>query len=464
MREVTKITLIYVSTLVLLVFMAVGLAKAEQSSDIVQVEVVEGDYSIATDDQIIDQAELDRMLAPIALYPDSLLSHILVASTYPLEIIKATRWRLANADLSEQEALDAIEDKDWDPSVKALVPLTDLLKKLSDDLVWLQDLGDAFLLNEDQVLSSVQDLRRKAYDQGSLENSEYIEVVEEDDDIVIQSTQREIVYVPYYDTRVVYGTWWWHDHQPIYWHRPANYYLHAGFYWSPRYYVRNSYFLGGFHWRTRHLVVNHHYYNYPRRHHNEYRNVRVKEYQRWTHNPSHRRGVRYSHSLSKGNYKNNKMRPPKTANSREYIANSKVRAVNAEQTKRRLSNRAYTDSARDGSPNHVRDKAQRKIQDTSNNNKRRDVVKLDNRQRSDTRSADNNVRPKQNNNVQPQQTNKSRTVQPTKTYRQKSSSSNKSYTTQRSQAQRSNRSTSRSRSATRTSNQRSTKMRANKER
>lgn len=459
MRQATKVTLIYISALLLLVFMAVGLAKAEQTNDVVQVEVVEDDYINEDGDQTIDQAELDRMLAPIALYPDSLLSHILVASTYPLEIIKATRWRLANEDLSEQEALDAIEDKDWDPSVKALVPLTDLLKKLSDDLVWLQDLGDAFLLNEDQVLSSVQALRRKAYDHGSLVDSEYIEVVEEDDDIVIQSTQTEIVYVPYYDTRVVYGAWWWHDHHPIYWHRPANYYLHAGFYWSPRYYVRNSYFLGGFHWSTRHLVVNHHYYKYPRRYHNEYRHVRVKEYQRWSHNPSHRRGVRYRHSLNKGNYQHNKMRPPKITSNREYVANSRVRTVNAEQTKRRLSNQTYRDSARDGSPNNVRDQAKRQTHDTSNNNKRRDIAKLDNR----TRTTDNNVRPQHNNTVKPQQTNKSRTVQPTKTYRQKSSSSNKSYTKQRSQQQRSNRSTSRSTTRS-SSSQRSTKIKTNKQR
>lgn len=454
MREATKVTLIYISALLLLVFMAVGLAKAEQTSDIVQVEVVEDDDINDDGEQTIDQAELDRMLAPIALYPDSLLSHILVASTYPLEIIKATRWRLANEDLSEQEALDAIEDKDWDPSVKALVPLTDLLKKLSDDLAWLQDLGDAFLLNEDQVLSSVQALRRKAYDQGSLEDSEYIEVVEEDDDIVIQSTQREIVYVPYYDTRVVYGTWWWHDHQPIYWHRPANYYLHAGFYWSPRYYVRNSYFLGGFHWGTRHLVVNHHYYNHPRRHHNEYRHVRVNEYQRWSHNPSHRRGVRYRHSLNKGNYQHNYMRPPKTANSREYIANNKVRTVNAEQTKRRLSNQSYGQPKKDGVTNRYRDQAKRQTQNASSNHKRRDVVNQPNRTRSDTPSA--------NNKVRPQQTNKSRTTQKTKSYRQ-TTSNNRSSTKQRSQQQRSSRPATRP--ATRSSsNQRSTKVRTTKQR
>lgn len=457
MRAMTKITVIYVSAVILLVLMAIGLAQAQTSGDIVEVEVVESDDMSNSEAKKLDQAELDRMLAPIALYPDSLLSHILVASTYPLEVIKATRWRLANEDLDEQQALDAIEDKEWDPSVKALVPFTDLLKKLSDDLVWLQDLGDAFLLNEDQVLSSVQNLRQKAYAHGSLEDSEYIEVVEEDNDIIIRSTQTEIVYVPYYDTRVVYGTWWWHGHQPIFWHRPANYYWHAGFYWSPRYYVRNSYFFGGFHWGRRHLVVNHHYYNHPRRH-NEYRHVRVKEYQRWSHNPTHRRGVRYRHSVAKGNYRHNKMRTLNTVKSREYNPNKRVRTVNAEQTKRRLSNQSYRDRTREpiqrqSSASNERYREQLKRQNqTASNNKRRE---LDRPSASQTnRSASNTTRT--------QQTYKTRSSQPQKTYRQSASSGNRTYNKQRSQPQRTNRTSSRpaSRSG---STQRSAKTRTHKQ-
>ena len=84
------------------------------------------------------------------------MSHILVAATYPLEVIQAARWRLANKDLDEQQALNAVEDKDWDPSVKALIPFNDLLQRFSEDLNWLQALGDAFLNNEEQVLCSRQ--------------------------------------------------------------------------------------------------------------------------------------------------------------------------------------------------------------------------------------------------------------------------------------------------------------------
>ena len=175
MRVFSKYAAVYICVVVLLVSLLTELANAQEpnkpdSQGKLEIEVVE-----------IDQAELDRILAPIALYPDTLLSHIFVASTYPLELVQAARWRNQNADLSEQEALNQAENQGWDPSVHALIPFTDLLNTLSEDLDWLQQLGDAFLLNEDQVLSSVQSLRKKAYAQGSLEDNEYIEVVEEDD-------------------------------------------------------------------------------------------------------------------------------------------------------------------------------------------------------------------------------------------------------------------------------------------
>ena len=156
---------------------------------------------------VLAQAQLDQILAPIALYPDTLLSHILMASTYPLEIIQAARWRATNADLDEKQALNAVENKDWDPSVKALVPFNELLQKLSEDLDWLQSLGSAFLVNEQQILTSIQNLRQKAYQQGNLANNDYVNVEQEKSEIIIETVREEIVYVPYYDTRVVYGNW-----------------------------------------------------------------------------------------------------------------------------------------------------------------------------------------------------------------------------------------------------------------
>lgn len=286
MRNQTKYLYIYLCVLCLLVGSAVQMAQAQEQSSPETAETVE-----------LDQAQLDQILAPIALYPDTLLSHILVASTYPLEVIQAARWRTANEDLDEQQALDAVEDKDWDPSVQALVPFNDLLQKLSEDLDWLQSLGSAFLVNEQQVLSSVQNLRQKAYEQGNLIDNDYVNIEQEEGEIVIQTVRKEVVYVPYYDTRVVYGNWWWHNHQPYYWHRPIHSIFSAGLHWSLGFNIRPSFYFGGFHWRNRHVVANYHYRRHANRHwshgHNNRQVVRVNEYPRWSHNQQHRRGAQH---------------------------------------------------------------------------------------------------------------------------------------------------------------------------
>ena len=268
-------------------------AQADQAEHTIS----ESTRSSASPEVELNQAELDQILAPIALYPDTLLSHILVAATYPLEIVQAARWRKANQDLDEEQALNAVEDKDWDPSVKALVPFHDLLQKFSDDLDWLQALGDAFLSNEAQVLASVQNLRQKAYANGNLKNNEYLEVAQEDEQITIQTVHKEVIYVPYYDTRVVYGNWWWDAYPPYYWHSPNHYVWHSGFYWSPRYYIRPAFYYGGFRWHDRYVFVDYRYRTHAHRRwsNDTYRQVvRNREYSRWQHDQKHRRGVHYT--------------------------------------------------------------------------------------------------------------------------------------------------------------------------
>lgn len=286
MRNHTKYLFIYLCVLCLLIGSVVQLAQAQEKTNLKISEVIE-----------LDQAQLDQILAPIALYPDTLLSHILVASTYPLEVIQAARWRAENADLDEQQALDAVEDKDWDPSVQALVPFNDLLQKLSQDLDWLQSLGSAFLVNEQQILTSVQNLRQKAYEQGNLTNNDYLNVEQDEGEIVIETVHKEVIYVPYYDTRVVYGNWWWHNNQPYYWQRPIHSVFSAGLYWSVGFNIRPNFYFGGFHWRNRHVVANYHYRSHANRYwsnrHNNRQVVRVKEYPRWSHNQQHRRGAQH---------------------------------------------------------------------------------------------------------------------------------------------------------------------------
>lgn len=241
-----------------------------------------------------DQAELDQMLAPVALYPDTVLTHVLIAATYPLEVVQAARWSEKNPKLSGDDAVRAVENEDWDPSVKALVAFPQLLKRMNDDLSWTQSLGEAFLADETQVLASIQQLRQKAYEQGSLNKLQHVVVEREKEVIVIEPARREVIYLPYYDTRVVYGSWWWPSYPPVYWHSPSASYTGVSFYWGPSVIVRPSFYFGIFDWHHRHIVVNHHYYHnppryYPRRH------VHYAEARHWQHSPKHRRGVQYRH-------------------------------------------------------------------------------------------------------------------------------------------------------------------------
>lgn len=349
MRSATKLAVLYGTLLMLLILLALNLAQASAQTVTSVEPVSEGDLQTAEanpTDRVLSQAELEQALAPIALYPDVLLSHILVASTYPLELIQAARWRQGNAQLSDEEALEATDQKDWDPSIKALVPYTELLETLSEDLDWLERVGDAFLADETSVLVAVQTLRERAREAGHLADNAYIEVVDEDDDIVIQPIEREVVYVPYYDTRVVYGDWWWADHQPIFWRRPIHYTWHAGFYWSPGIYFGHRYFFGGFHWRNRYTIVHHYNYGYRHRYRDHHRRVLNREYHRWSHNTRHRRTVRYHNVVERNrSFSNTRVRnrdvvvrnTDQRVRSNTSVVRPVHRNVSASQTQRRLT-------------------------------------------------------------------------------------------------------------------------------
>ncbi len=258
--------------------------------------------SLADDDNY-SQAELNQMLAPIALYPDTVLSHILIASTYPLEVVQASRWAQRHRNMEGSAAVSAAEHEGWDPSVTALVAFPDILERMADDLEWTQDLGEAFLWDEGEVLASVQDLRQRAYEAGTLRTTEHQEVVIDRKTIIVEPRVSEIIYIPYYDTRVVYGPWRWHHYPPHHWHRPSRGYWSAGIFWSfgTRIDHHNFYF-SSFHWHNRHTVVidlnlhNHH------RFHSGRSVVRYKESRRWKHNPTHRRGVDYRRSTVRKQY------------------------------------------------------------------------------------------------------------------------------------------------------------------
>src|SRR5258708_23692446 len=205
------------------------------------------------------QPELDQMVAPIALYPDSLLSQIIRASTYPREVVEAARWSRANPGLKGEDAVNAVGERDWDASVKSLAAFPQVLAMMDQQLEWTARLGDVFIAQEPQVMETVQSLRQKAYAAGNLRSTEQAYVVQQGDAFAIEPASPQVVYVPYYDPRVVYGSWWWPAYPPVYWAPWPGYYAYpgyaAGFAWGTGIIVGAGFFFSSCDWRQRHVPV-----------------------------------------------------------------------------------------------------------------------------------------------------------------------------------------------------------------
>lgn len=259
---------VYLAALLLLVVAASQLARAS-----------------TTQPAALSKGEIDRLLSPIALYPDTLLSHILVASTYPIEVVQASHWRAQNKALSAEQALEQASEMDWDPSVQALVPFTDLLALMTDDPFWLTQLGQVFMLDEARVMNRIQRLREQAHTYGNLQSNDYQRVTHTNNYYVIESRDPQLVYVPSYNPLVVYGDWHWHDYAPIVWRLPLHVSWQHGWHWGVRVsVVPHHYYYRNFHWHKRHLVIHHAYRHAPHRYRHRPK-VHSHEYQRWQHKP-----------------------------------------------------------------------------------------------------------------------------------------------------------------------------------
>ncbi len=252
-------------------------------------------YEQASAARAFSQEELEQMLAPIALYPDSLLSQILMASTYPLEVVEAARWSRANPGLQGDQAVAGAEQFDWDPSVKSLTAFPQILSVMDQRLDWMQRLGDAFLAQQAQMMDTVQYLRRKAYDAGNLRTTEQIQVQPVAQAIDIGFANPEVVYVPYYNPMVVYGSWWWPSYPPVYWAPWPGYAVsyRPGLYWGPAIGVSFGFFFGAVDWHSHHVNVVHNDY-YDRRFARNRPEGHVREaITPWRHDPAHRQNVPY---------------------------------------------------------------------------------------------------------------------------------------------------------------------------
>ena len=170
---------------------------------------------------VLKQEELDQLLAPIALYPDSLLTQILMASTYPLEVVQANRWATQNKNMKGDALAKALEEQPWDPSVKSLVNFPQVLTMMSDKLDLTQKLGDAFLNQQKDVMNTIQKLRAKAKAAGNLKTTKEQVVKVEQEVIIIESPSPEVVYVPSYNPTVVYGAWAYPAYPPAPYYPPG---------------------------------------------------------------------------------------------------------------------------------------------------------------------------------------------------------------------------------------------------
>lgn len=241
---------------------------------------------------LFDSAELEQMLAPIALYPDALLSQILMAATYPVEVADAARWSRKNSQLEGEAAVKAVEHYDWDPSITSLVAFPQILRMMDDKMDWTERLGDAFIAQRGDVMAAIQDLRRTAQREGHLVSGDYVRVVPEDRVIIVESRDPRVWYLPYYDPRVVYGHWQRASHPPVYWDPWPGYSVLGGFGWGRGVGVGVSFFFGSLNWRDRNVYTSYSddYYQYHRG-----ATIRVYNIQPrvWHHDHHHRRGVPY---------------------------------------------------------------------------------------------------------------------------------------------------------------------------
>jgi hypothetical protein len=238
--------------------------------------------------------ELDQLVAPIALYPDTLLSQVLIASTYPLEVVEAERWAEQNKNLKGDALKKAVDQKKWDDSIKSLAATPDVLAMMSDKLDWTQKLGDAVLAQQADVMDAIQRLRQKAQANDKLKTTKQQKVTTTTQDnrqyIAIEPAEPNTVYVPYYDPAVVYGAWPYPAYPPYYFGAPgyiAGGLLATGLAFGAGYAVGawahgGSWWGGNVNWGNNNININN--------------DIDINKRNNWVHNSDHRHGVRYNNN------------------------------------------------------------------------------------------------------------------------------------------------------------------------
>ena len=244
--------------------------------------------------QLLNAGQLDALVAPIALYPDPLISEVLMASTYPLEVVEAARWVAAHKGLKGAQLKAEVMKQSWDESVKSLTATPSVLQMMNDKLEWTQKLGDAVLAQQPDVMGAIQRLRQRAQANNKLASNKQQTVTTQEEGgqpvIDIEPAEPDMLYVPYYNPEVVYGAWPDVDYPPYYFGAPDYIgadLLAAGLAFGGAYalgnWVGGGYrWGGGFNWGGHNIYVNRPV---------NFNNANVRN---WIHNPVHRQGVRYN--------------------------------------------------------------------------------------------------------------------------------------------------------------------------
>src|SRR6516225_2956568 len=286
--------------IVLLLLLVPAIATAQTS----------GAPAAAAADQLLKSEQLEALVSPIALYPDSLLSNVLMASTYPLEVVQAERWLTRNKNLSGDGLKAAAGKPAWDDSVKALIATPPVLAMMNAELDWTQKLGDAVLAQQADVMSAIQRLRLRAQENGKLETTPQQRVTVQQQDnrrvVVIDQASDGMVYLPAYDPGVVYGAWPYAEYPPYYWGYPDSwgYGIAAGVLarglWFGAGYALGNWGSGAWGWGGRVNWGNGNIVrNWPRAtpyNVTNINNIGNRIGNTWQHNPAHRRGVRYANA------------------------------------------------------------------------------------------------------------------------------------------------------------------------
>ena len=244
--------------------------------------------------------QLDQLVAPIALYSDPLVAQIMMAATYPLEVVEADRWLQipANTALKGDALTATLQQQTWDPSVKSLVPFPQLLHMMDSNLGWTEQLGDAFLAQQADVMDAVQRLRQRAKAAGSLASTPQQTISTQDQEIMIEPTNPEIVYIPAYNPWCAYGPWPYPDYPPFYFGTWAGNCLAADaiLAFDDGIYPPFGFWAwGSFEWRRHHIRIDHDRFQ---RFHGEHEPPGGI----WQHDPTHRHGVPYRDPATKARF------------------------------------------------------------------------------------------------------------------------------------------------------------------